>query len=331
MPRWVNCGTYASPRYAPYGADEDDEERCPDCRHNRFVEEHGDRVCLGCGLVVEEHMVDETPEYRMFTDDFGAKEDPSRVGASRADGYITGTQVVVTVPGQGFGALACQQRRLERKHDPMCSRRAVNVDAELKDVALTLDLKDATVCIVKNMVPLYFAKAGTVAEVRDYNSDTKRRAIVAAMVYFALHDSPNAARLPSEIYEGLDIDSKVFFHSCNDVRNGLVATPFERLTCESVKVGDVLMRKLYACPFVPETKLHAIKTRILEFHDTIKDNASIKRMHEDTLIAGMVYMFSRGTLKLNDLTHKAVAAACGVSDVSVVNAVNAILNVKRRL
>jgi transcription initiation factor TFIIB len=64
---------------------EEDEEqpektRCPECGgHLESDEEHGERSCADCGLVVDTDEIDHGPEWRAF--DAQEKDDKSRVGA----------------------------------------------------------------------------------------------------------------------------------------------------------------------------------------------------------------------------------------------------------
>jgi transcription initiation factor TFIIB len=54
------------------------ERTCPECSGN-LVQEHGERVCRDCGLVVEDDRIDRGPEWRAF--DAAEKDEKSRVGA----------------------------------------------------------------------------------------------------------------------------------------------------------------------------------------------------------------------------------------------------------
>lgn len=64
----------------------DDENYCSFCK--RIVEVHTDfrggyRVCLSCGVVLQERIIDTTEEYRLFADDNkGDGHNPIRVGAA---------------------------------------------------------------------------------------------------------------------------------------------------------------------------------------------------------------------------------------------------------
>ena len=58
----------------------DEELRCPECSGQLATDtEHGETVCVDCGLVVEEDEIDRGPEWRAF--DSKEKDNKSRVGA----------------------------------------------------------------------------------------------------------------------------------------------------------------------------------------------------------------------------------------------------------
>ncbi|ACM56919.1 transcription initiation factor IIB [Halorubrum lacusprofundi] len=58
----------------------DEELRCPECSGQLASDtEHGETVCVDCGLVVEEDEIDRGPEWRAF--DSSEKDEKSRVGA----------------------------------------------------------------------------------------------------------------------------------------------------------------------------------------------------------------------------------------------------------
>src|SRR6056297_3689696 len=59
---------------------EEEELRCPECGGQLATDtEHGETVCVDCGLVVEEDEIDRGPEWRAF--DASEKDQKSRVGA----------------------------------------------------------------------------------------------------------------------------------------------------------------------------------------------------------------------------------------------------------
>ena len=55
-------------------------EVCPECGSTHLIHDYdtGETICGSCGLVIREHMIDEGPEWRAFTQE--EKEARSRVG-----------------------------------------------------------------------------------------------------------------------------------------------------------------------------------------------------------------------------------------------------------
>lgn len=83
---------------------------CPECRQDppdiveRFAE--GDMICANCGLVLSDRIVDERSEWRTFSNDDHAGDDPSRVGDAGnplLDGSQLDTIVAVGAPGSNLG------------------------------------------------------------------------------------------------------------------------------------------------------------------------------------------------------------------------------------
>ncbi|MFW5916983.1 MAG: transcription initiation factor IIB [Halorubrum sp.] len=77
-----NVRTYTTERVDDESETEsaDEELRCPECDGQLATDtEHGETVCVDCGLVVEEDEIDRGPEWRAF--DSKEKDSKSRVGA----------------------------------------------------------------------------------------------------------------------------------------------------------------------------------------------------------------------------------------------------------
>jgi transcription initiation factor TFIIB len=65
---------------------------CPECRSSDIIADTaaGDVVCRGCGVVLSDHMIDDTAEWRVFADDSGS----TRSNPNRCSGPIR--------PGEGI-------------------------------------------------------------------------------------------------------------------------------------------------------------------------------------------------------------------------------------
>lgn len=77
--------------------------KCPDCASTYFFEDEarGERVCAKCGLVLEEAMVDTSPEWRAFDDDQRSKR--TRAGAPLT--FTKHDKGLTTEIGRGRGEL----------------------------------------------------------------------------------------------------------------------------------------------------------------------------------------------------------------------------------
>ena len=80
---------------------------CRECKEvpPNIVEEFssGDMVCGSCGLVLGDRIVDTRSEWRTFSNDDGANDDPSRVGDVKND-LLNGDQLTTTIAfGDGLG------------------------------------------------------------------------------------------------------------------------------------------------------------------------------------------------------------------------------------
>ncbi|MCX6775217.1 MAG: hypothetical protein NTY99_03995 [DPANN group archaeon] len=89
-------------------------KRCPECNSiNLSVDEkHGEVVCKSCGTVIDENMVDTTPEWREFSED---GEDRRRAGApatfTKAD---MGTGTTIGTGSEIYNLPGAQRRRFLR-------------------------------------------------------------------------------------------------------------------------------------------------------------------------------------------------------------------------
>ncbi|CUS08159.1 unnamed protein product [Tuber aestivum] len=91
----------------PWEANHNVSVMCPDCREvpANIVEEFssGDMVCGSCGLVLGDRIVDTRSEWRTFSNDDQAGDDPSRVGDA-ANPFLNGAQLETTISYTPGGA-----------------------------------------------------------------------------------------------------------------------------------------------------------------------------------------------------------------------------------
>jgi len=96
-----------APPEKPWEANHNVSVMCPDCREEpaNIVEEFssGDMVCGSCGLVLGDRIVDTRSEWRTFSNDDQAGDDPSRVGDA-ANPFLNGAQLETTISYTPGGA-----------------------------------------------------------------------------------------------------------------------------------------------------------------------------------------------------------------------------------
>ncbi|PUU73011.1 cyclin-like protein [Tuber borchii] len=96
-----------APPEKPWEANHNVSVMCPDCREvpAHIVEEFssGDMVCGSCGLVLGDRIVDTRSEWRTFSNDDQAGDDPSRVGDA-ANPFLNGAQLETTISYTPGGA-----------------------------------------------------------------------------------------------------------------------------------------------------------------------------------------------------------------------------------
>ncbi|XP_034208392.1 transcription initiation factor IIB-like [Prunus dulcis] len=88
---------------------------CSDCKtYTDVVLDHrsGDTICTQCGLILEDHAVDFTAEWRNF-DDQDSNNDPSRVGA-RSDPLLDSGVLTVNISNDNKKAASCVLPRLHK-------------------------------------------------------------------------------------------------------------------------------------------------------------------------------------------------------------------------
>ncbi|CAN0250956.1 unnamed protein product, partial [Phaeothamnion confervicola] len=119
--------------------------RCTECHGEDIItdEAAGDVVCRGCGVVLQQSMMSDTPEWRVFLDDSGGK-DPSRVGGPLDNLLSDGGLGTFTVGGRDKAL-----RSALRKGSAISNAKSANETAliacfeRVKDIAHDLRLHDS--------------------------------------------------------------------------------------------------------------------------------------------------------------------------------------------
>lgn len=178
---------------------------CPDCKHDRFVENwrEGDRCCARCGLVVEEHMISEEPEWRNFYDEPG--EDKSRIGSVVSEsGRLATTSIG---PGPGSSKLMRMQLRTMKTEEDTYDMELVDLENIMNEVVPSA---------VKRQQAVLMYKAARTA----LQGCKSKTALMAACCFFA-----DGAIPLSWMADLFAVDRKALKRAFHDSRQILLAQP----------------------------------------------------------------------------------------------------------
>ncbi|CAI5471202.1 unnamed protein product [Closterium sp. Yama58-4] len=153
---------------------------CGECKRNtELVHDHaaGDLICAECGLVVEAHSVDETSEWRTFSNE-AANTDPVRVGGPTnqllTDGGLT-TMISAGKNGQGGADLPGRKGWASQGSNP--DRDLINAFQSIGDMADRLGL----VATIRDRANEIFKKVHDLKSIRGRSNE----ATYAACLYIA--------------------------------------------------------------------------------------------------------------------------------------------------
>ena len=186
-------------------------DKCPECGSANLVHDYdtGETICVNCGLILHEQMIDKGPEWRAFTQE--ERESRSRVGMPTSYSvYDKGLSTTMgRVDRDAFGRKLPQSTRLQmwrlRKWQ-IRSRAHSSVDRNLTQAMNELDrLSDKlnTHGPIKENASVIYRKALSKGLVRGRSI----AAIVAAALYVACRSSETPRTL-REIAEASLVDKK---------------------------------------------------------------------------------------------------------------------------
>ena len=261
-----------------------------DCERPRLVTdwENGDVVCAGCGVVVEGHIIDETPEWRNHAEDAG--RDRSRVGQAGAE---LGTFVDVKC---SFRGAVRAFRGDSRSESLTAALRATDECVSCVGMSSASALADTAKMIIRDL-----------AESRGPVRSDVRRATAAAAVYlaFKIMDLGREMRFVSN---ACVVEYRALGAAVTDVKDALVEKSYHpRMAC-ALRFGALIDVFLDKMNLGAENRKKAWReARVLDELASERVDSSRKPR---TLCCGLLYLaIQRAHL---DVSRSAVATACGV-------------------
>ncbi|MCL7029715.1 hypothetical protein MKW94_008601 [Papaver nudicaule] len=284
-----------------------EETYCSDCkRFTAVISDHssGDTICLECGLVLEAYFIDDTSEWRTFSDEPAAEKDPHRVG-EKSNPLLTtvGLTTLISIP-KGAAEYRSSSKSLGRfRHvgvqDPDKGLMdAFNAIRGMSDrLGLAETVKDLANEIYKKTDD---AKSGKVG---------KKDATIAACLYVACEKLKNPRRIRELSWAANGLSEKKIGRAIKHIKH--ISNDSEEETRDegvSVNAGDFLRR---FCSHLGMSN-QAVKAT----QEAVKKTAELDiRRSPVTVAATVIYMITQ--LSVDKKQIQEVSAVTGVAEVTL--------------
>ncbi len=181
--------------------------KCPDCGCTEFKEDRvkGEVVCTRCGLVLEDNIIDEAPEWRAF--DAEQRNQKARAGAPLT--YTKHDMGVSTEIGMGLGELykvsgkkRAQYYRLRKWHKRLTKSKDRNLGFALSELNRLISHMSLPKTVHEEVARLY-EKAVDKGLVRGRSMES----VITALIYIVARKQ-GTPRTLDEISEASDIEKR---------------------------------------------------------------------------------------------------------------------------
>jgi len=290
---------------------------CPECQENppNLVEEFssGDTVCGSCGLVLSERIVDTRSEWRTFSNDDSATDDPSRVGDG-ANTLLNGSQLTTSI---AFGE-SKRGQELQRAHGKSTADKSnKGLLAAYKEIGTYCDAIEITKACSDIAKHLY-------KQVDDAKAmkGKSQEALIAGVIFIACrqNDTPRTFR---EIYALTKVSKKEIgrtfkalekFFAENSARNNASASkgltaPVKEFTATSSTSAEALCERYCDALGLKAHLFTKVSTGLAKKMSTVGDLAGRSPL---SVAAACIYMTSH--LLGKPKSPKDISAVAGVSD-----------------
>lgn len=276
--------------------------RCTDCKNDKVVYDNGDVICKECGLVLDDHLIDYSADWRTFASDADAGAvDKSHVGAAVDE---------MSELMKKHGKRVHEYRDILRTAQALftCVNFAV-LDQAIKYIVLFID------------------------KVRVHGDD-KRALVAGCAMYLASRTLPSGGLSKDEVCDGMSLDPSGFCKTCSELEKALASDPSTgaQLPARNLKVEDQQNRMLDVVAVRlrwddrQRTSVWRVVNRFSRMVQAADDFAGTTTTR---LTATLIYMSCR--VNRMNVSVKHIAAAAGVSDSSIIDNEAIVMKIYNRL
>ncbi|KAL8171593.1 hypothetical protein V2J09_023397 [Rumex salicifolius] len=291
--------------------DQEYQSFCTDCKMStEVVRDHatGDVICTECALVLESHYIDDTPEWRIFSDDT-KDNDPVRVGEPTSfTTLLADTVVLSTIVSLQKGTKSASLPPTVMKRQPKTQQQS-SLDAGFNNIANMVDRLGLVATINYRASELY-KKAEDQKCSRGRNHD----AIMAACLYVACsqENKPRTAKEICSVANGITM--KDFLRAKKHVVKQL-EVEMGHVDVGNTQAGDFLRR---FCSYLGMNN-QSVKAA-QEAVEKIQNSDSIDIRRNPTSVAAAVIYILTQLSKEKPTALRDISVATGVADGTIKNA-----------
>lgn len=270
--------------------------RCTDCKCTNVVYDHGDIVCTGCGLVLEERVLDYESEWRNFASDAdNGITDRSRVGAP------------------------------DELNDK--ARLMAKLSSRLDEYKMLLR---GTTSFMERPVDVALEYIATYIDKTIVRGDDKRRAVAASAYYLSSRTTLQAGLTKDEICSIMTVDLHLFCKTCSEMEK-LLALDESMAPVRNLQVEDNQSRVLDDVARAEgwDKKMRMAVWRIMnKFIRLIQSCDDFASTVASKLTAALVYVSCRSSgVKIS---AKRIATITGTSEASISENETILMKVYKR-
>ena len=285
---------------------------CKDCKEipPNLIESFssGDTVCGSCGLVLGERIIDTRSEWRTFSNDDQAGDDPSRVGDG-GNPLLNGSQLQTTI---SFGDGSPKTRELARAQSKATHDKAnKNLLSAYKEIGAHCEAISAT----KNVADLAKILFKNVSDAGAFKGKSTE-AIIAGCIFIACRQC-NAARTFKEVFSLTKVPKaeigrvfkalEKFFASQNKAKTDAIVDAGGKssltsfcVLCEALTLSSKVWRLWMATtPKLPQlVQKTSVSATVVSFSSKLASRCLLKSLQQKPRILVLLLVVRRFLLRL---------------------------------
>mmetsp|Transcript_45021 Transcript_45021/g.86054 ORF Transcript_45021/g.86054 Transcript_45021/m.86054 type:complete len:334 (-) Transcript_45021:175-1176(-) len=283
------------------------QQICQNCQvPTSLVEDHaaGDLICSECGLVLEQRTIDESTEWRSFSNSESTGSDPNRVGGPTNPLLRDGGLSTVIGKGDSAGSAATQLSRLQnRGSNP--DRNLISAFGAIGEMADRLGL----VPTIKDRANELFRDISDLKSIRGRSAS----AVHAACLYIACRQEDKPRTFKEICAVARDTNTREIGRCFKFILKGLEATMQNEMNQHMLRPGD-LLRRYCSTLALPNDAIRAVVMAVEKFLD-LRAATSSSHKSQNSVAAAGIFLITYALKEKPDL--RMISQVAGVAEATI--------------